>query len=140
MYFRVSSVSPGWCSRTARCVHVAGFDTRVRLCHGRMGSPSGVRCRRLLDIHTWLDRYSSRNELFPSVMVGWVAPFSVCCRQLLDVHMWSIYNSRCFFCVMVGWVASPSGTCCRHPCIFLWRTLYVFCVCVCVCHPERAVQ
>ena len=30
------------------------------------------------------------------------------------------------------WVANPSGTCCRHLCVFLWRTLYVSYVCVCV--------
>ena len=32
--------------------------TLVRLCRGRLGSPSSVRCncRRLLDIHTWRGR------------------------------------------------------------------------------------
>ena len=75
------------------------------------------------------DRYthcSSRTESFPSVVVGWVAPL-VCVADKLDVHTWLIYNSRCFFCVMLGWVVasrSHAFTPRRHPCIFLWRTLY----------------
>ena len=34
-------------------------------------------------------------------------------------------------------MGSPSGTCCRHPCIFLWRMLYVSCICVRVTVPSQ---
>ena len=116
------------------CTH-AGFDTRVQLCHGGMGS-----YRRLLDIYTrgW-DRYSSRTESFPSVCHGGMgSPFGVCCRQLLDVHTWSIYNSRCFFCVMVIWVAPLVHVADTR--VSSYGELCMCFVSVCVCHPERAVQ
>ena len=47
---RVLASSSGWCSQTARHTHV----TDTPSLHGGKGSPSGVRCRRLLDIRTWL--------------------------------------------------------------------------------------
>ena len=51
--------SSGWCSQTARHTHV----TDTPSLHGGKGSPSGVRCRRLLDIHTWILKLLGRSRV-----------------------------------------------------------------------------